>query len=74
MKNERVRTALLIAVAIEGAIGAWSAHELVEAVHEGFGMEVSVEQAEELAADVDEIMRARDAAEADMEGEVYVGE
>ena len=65
--SERVRTALLVAIAIEGAVGAWSAVELVEAVHEGFGMEISVEQAGELRDEVDEILRAREAAEADME-------
>ena len=57
--------ALLTAIALEGAV---MVHEVRRIARDGFNMELSFEQAEEL---VDEVQKAKEAAEKDMEDESY---
>lgn len=57
--------ALLTAIALEGA---FMVHEIRRIAREGFNMELTLEQAEEL---VDEVQSAKEAAEKDMEDESY---
>lgn len=57
--------ALLTAIALEGAV---MVHEIRRIAREGFNMELTLEQAEEL---VDEVQSAKEAAEKDMEDESY---
>lgn len=57
-KFEKIAIALLAAIAVEGAV---TTAEVVRMAEEGFSVELTREE-----ADVDEAVRAKEAAEADM--------
>lgn len=60
---ERLAAALLVVIAVEGAYSAWQIRRIAR---EGFGVELTLEQANTLAQGVRE---AKEQAERDMDGE-----
>ena len=66
-----VKVALLIVIAIGTTV---TAVEVRRIARNGLEMELTLEQAEEVAKGVNEAIEAERVAEQDMEGEGYVGE
>lgn len=63
---EKIAVGLLVAIAIEGAV---TTAQVVRIARSDFEMELTVEEAKEIANEVNETVSAHSQAELDMEGE-----